>query len=361
MSMTSYERIKAALEGESVDRLPWSPFLAYVWDFFPTSITDLGMPHFLEEVGADPMWRGAPCSVLSKTTGVTERMNKVSDIETRHFIDTPVGSLTYTRRMSPEGNTNFLFEHPVKTVEDLKVQKWIAEHTEVYYDPIYVNEHFAGQGKTGLSIGMLIPHGKTAFQTLIEHFVGTEELTYMLMDYPEEIEDYLSIQVEQNLYGVKLALESDYEYFLTYEDSSTQNYSPAIYEKYIASEIKGYCDILKTENKKYVQHACGHLKDILEMMVESGVNSVESLSAEPTGNISIKDARKIIGDRAGIIGGIEPVHFLNTPKEELPNYVRGIIEEAKGGPFVLANSDSCPPGVTPEKFKIVGDVVRGLV
>jgi hypothetical protein len=53
----------------------------------------------------------------------------------------------------------------------------------------------------------------------------------------------------------------------------------------------------------------------------------------------------------GIIGGIEPTMFLNLTIEQLEPYVRGVIAEGAGGPFVLANSDSCPPGVTMEKFK----------
>ena len=64
------------------------------------------------------------------------------------------------------------------------------------------------------------------------------------------------------------------------------------------------------------------------------------------------------GGRFGIIGGIEPTNFLNLSLDELGPYVECQIAEAAGGPFVLANGDSCPPGVTMEKFKLVGDVVR---
>jgi hypothetical protein len=35
-----------------------------------------------------------------------------------------------------------------------------------------------------------------------------------------------------------------------------------------------------------------------------------------------------------------------------------VIAEAQGGPFVLANSDSCPPGVTFEKFKLVAEIAK---
>ena len=60
----------------------------------------------------------------------------------------------------------------------------------------------------------------------------------------------------------------------------------------------------------------------------------------------------------GIIGGIEPTQFLNLSEAELGPYVESVIEEGQGGPFLLANSDSCPPGVTVEKFKIAAEVAR---
>jgi hypothetical protein len=48
-----------------------------------------------------------------------------------------------------------------------------------------------------------------------------------------------------------------------------------------------------------------------------------------------------------------------SSEAELGPYVETVIADATGGPFVLANSDSCPPGVTVEKFRRVADVAKG--
>jgi uroporphyrinogen-III decarboxylase len=93
-------------------------------------------------------------------------------------------------------------------------------------------------------------------------------------------------------------------------------------------------------------------------MKACGVLAVESLSPQPTGDVAIREARQILGSGVGIIGGIEPTLLLNTPLKNLPGYVEQVIEEAAGGPFVLANSDSCPPGVTAEKFALIAQVAR---
>lgn len=355
--MTSCERITNALEGKLVDRIPFCPFLAYVWESFPQDLQARGQLAFHHQVGADPLWRGAPCPVAQTTTGVDTQ--QTNDGEQQHVtLTTPVGTLYYTTRLSPSGNTWFLVEHPLKTEEDFKVQLWIEEHTSLRYDPREMAAHFAGEGREGLSLGMLFPRGKTAFQSLIEHYVGTEELNYALCDFPETVEALCQVMVENDLLATRLAAEADYQYFITWEDSSTTNYSPAQYDRYIGSEIRQMCDILRGHGKSYIQHACGHLHDLVGRMLENGVKAVESISPPPTGNITIRDARARIGDGMGIIGGIEPTEFLNRSLAELEPYVEQVIADAAGGPFVLANSDSCPPGVTLEKFKLVADVVR---
>jgi len=225
-------------------------------------------------------------------------------------------------------------------------------------DLTHVNKHFAGNGREGLSIGTLIPRGKSAFQTMVEHLVGTEELAYALTDFPDTVEALWKTMVARDIEAVKLAAQSPYLYFISWEDSSTQNYSPAQYDAYIGSEIGEWCRILKEHGKHYSQHACGHVAALVGRMRDHGVHSVESISPPPTGNMSIREARNVVGSSMGIIGGIEPTQFLRLSEAELKPYVKTVIQDGAGGPFVLANSDSCPPGVSISKFELVAEIAR---
>jgi hypothetical protein len=45
-SLTARERLVAALTGQPVDHLPFSPFLAYVWESFPKAVRDAGQLAF---------------------------------------------------------------------------------------------------------------------------------------------------------------------------------------------------------------------------------------------------------------------------------------------------------------------------
>jgi hypothetical protein len=356
--MNSKERLLAALKGQPVDRTPFSPFLAYVWESFPREIQEAGALAFHKEIGADPLWRGSPCPCYAEPPEGIESQTAEDNGRTVTIINTPVGSLRMAAINSGSGNTSFLVEHPLKTEEDYKVQMWIEENTRFVPYPQATRDHLAGEGREGLSLGMLIPRGKSAYQQMVEHLAGTEELIYAQMDFPDTVRSLWQIMVEKDLEAVRLALDSEYEYFITWEDSSTQNYSPAQYDQFIGSEIGQWCEMLAGAGKKYVQHACGHVAALVGRMKDQGARAIESLSTPPTGNITLQDARSIAGPEMGIIGGIEPTRFLQLSDNDLETYVLSVMEDAGGGPFVLANSDSCPPGVTLERFKRVAGIAR---
>lgn len=356
--MTSKERLIAALHGRPVDHVPFSPFLAYVWEFFPAGVQAAGQLAFHHMVGSDPLWRGAPCPVKSIQPDGIERKTVDEGDKAVTYVKTPVGSFRFAYAKSVSGNTSFLVEHPLKTEEDYKVRMWIEENTTYVSNMDQVEEHFRGPGCEGLSLGQLVPRCKSAYQDLVEFFAGTEELIYAQADFPDTVRSLWEVMVQNDLKAVKMALDAPYDYFITWEDSSTQNYSPAQYDAFIGSEIGEWCRLLQGADKHYVQHACGHVAALVERMRDHGVFAVESISPPPTGNLTIKDARRMVGNGMGIIGGIEPTQFLNLSEKQLVPYVETVIADAKGGPFVLANSDSCPPGVTVEKFKLASDIAK---
>ncbi|MGC9468238.1 MAG: uroporphyrinogen decarboxylase family protein [Anaerolineae bacterium] len=358
-SLSSHDRLVAALTRQSVDHLPFSPFLAYVWESFPVHVQQAGQLAFHKRIGATPLWRGAPCPVRAIPPKAMEVTSHAAGRDVCVEMHTPVGTLREIRRRSPEGNTDFLIEHPLKTAEDYEIQLWIEEHTSFEVDLTPVREHLAGDGREGLSIGMLIPRGKSAYQTLVEHDAGTEELVYALQDYPQTVEALWEAMVANDVQAAQLSMETGfYTYYLTWEDSSTQNYSPRQYRRYIGTEIEKWCTLLAANDMHYIQHACGHLRHILPEIKATGAFGVESISPPPTGNITIGEARDLVGSDFAIIGGIEPTRFLALSPDALEPYVEHVIEEGRGGPFILANSDSCPPGVTEEKFALVADIAR---
>jgi uroporphyrinogen-III decarboxylase len=115
---------------------------------------------------------------------------------------------------------------------------------------------------------------------------------------------------------------------------------------------------LESAGKSLIHHACGHLKALLPIMKEEAIIAIESISPPPTGNVELWEARDIVGPDLCLIGGIEPVHFLTLEDDAFEVYVRDLVERMPRKAFILANSDSCPPGVPLERFIRVGEIVK---
>ncbi len=355
--MSSRERLLAALSGQETDRLPWSPFLAYWWDVQPEAFREKGDCAFLKDIGADPLLRGAAQLYRIGMPG-TEVTESTSGRTRRTTLHTPVGALTSLNTYVPVGNTWFLTEHPVKTVEDLKILQWINERMVISDASEDYIEARLRLGEDGLIVPILGTYMKSSFQSLVEHWVGTEELTYMLADDPEPVEECLSVMRERAAETVRISVQSEAEAFIFWEDSSTTNITPDWFSRHTAPELTQWASLIHSQGKRLIHHACGHLRGLLPLMAETGIDWIESISPPPTGNVELWEARTMLPERVGLIGGIEPTVFLQSTEVELDAYVGQLLDRMGCKNWILANSDSCPPGVTMDKFRQVTRLVR---
>ncbi len=371
MEMTSRQRLLAALRGQEFDRLPWSPFLAYWWEHQPRAVQDRGQIWFFKEIGADALLRGFTTPFTSSDVlglkhyesfcnpipGCEVRRDERGN-ELRVQYETPVGTLTVRAHNSTIGNTWFVTEHPVKRREDYKILSHVIERMVIAPNHQAIQQEIDLLGEDGLSMPLISPFLKTPFQALVEHFVGTEQLVYDLMDYPEEVEALLDVMSERAMQAVRIAVESPAQAFITWEDTSTTNISPSLFERYIAPEMDRWGQVVHAAGKLFIHHACGHVRALLPAMAKEAIDAVESLSPPPTGNVEVWEAQEILGPRVGIVGGIEPVHFLTLDLDDFREYVETLLDRVTPHHYVLANSDSCPPGVDVDKFRLVTHIVQ---
>ena len=357
MEMTSRERLLNAILGREVDRVPWSPFLAYYWEHLSPEESACGQLAYMKKLGADPLLRGFTQAYGIEQTACTIREH-ISGNKKYKVYETKVGSITAVSTYSANANTWFLTTHPLQTEEDFKVMQYLTEHTVVTDQRTEFERENREMGEDGLQLPLLGVHLKTSFQTLVEHWCGTENLIYALEDFPEVVEECLQTMWAKDMETVTLSTQTSADGFLFWEDSSTTNISPTLFQKYTAPQVNAWGKAVHSAGKFLVHHACGHLKDLLPCMAKTEIDVIESISPPPTGNIDLNDAVKLLPERIGLIGGIEPLFFRNCTLEELDDRVRYLLEVMKGKRFILANSDSCPPDVAYEKFCRVSELVR---
>lgn len=365
--MTSRERILHALAGTQPDRVPFSPFLAYWWEAQPDALTDAGELTFLEQIGADPLFRGHypmtgknyEDAVLCKTRiDGCEIMQKTEGIRKTTTYHTAKEDLTLGYRYVERSNSWFLVEHPLAKEEDFQLLTDIMNATHLEPDLERYERETEQLGERGYILPLICPEMKTSFQSLLEKWVGTENLVYALIDFPEIVQETLDAMRRVSREAVEIAVQSSSPFFLSWEDTSTTNISPAYYEKYILPEINEWCGILHAHGKGYIQHACGHLHDLLPAMASSAIDGLGSLSPAPTGNVMLEDVADRFPKHISIIGGIEPVDLLESPIEVILNHAGHAMDVMQNRGYILSNSDSCPPGVTVEKLEALAKLVR---
>lgn len=354
---TPKQRLLNAMKGLENDRTPWSPFLAYYWESLPKSVQKKGQLSYLQEMGADPLLRGFHQLFETRYKNCTITQLKQNGKKCITY-DTPVGSLQETYTYASDADSWFLTSHAVNSEEDFKVLQYLYENLEINENFQDFQEDSRRVGSQALFLPLVGIRSKTAFQTLVEHWCGTENLTYALYDFEEAVRECLDVMDEKDMETVKISAKSDAEALLFFEDSSTTNISPAFFQDYTLPAIENWGKCLHENGKLLIHHACGHIRDLLPLMDASPIDLIESISPPPTGNVDIPEAFSLLSADKGLIGGIEPTFFLNCTLEELEMRVGFLLEQANERRFILANSDSCPPNVDYEKFTFVSQLVR---
>ena len=351
--MTRRERLLAALRGQEVDRIPWSPCMdGYYTSSLPEQGYDMDLIETMRFLRSDIMERHVPI-VKEEVKGLSIREVVRGDTITYEYV-TPIGILTEERKRS--GRTIYRSRHLLRSVEHLKTYQYIVENTTYgpRFDEFLARDRFIGQD------GLATPSGNlTPIQSLLQHLMGVEGVVYALADHPNEMNELLEVMHEQNLESYRLLAESPAHVVFTYEDTSTTVMSPAMYLSYSAPQLDEYADILHQGGKVFITHMCGKLKGFARLVGAGLMDGIDSLCPPTTGDLWAHEAREIWGEEKVIIGGIEPPALVWMSVEETTRYVTDVLNQmAPGRAFILSTGDAVAYGTPIENLLAITEVVE---
>lgn len=354
--MNSKERLMAVLTGKTPDRIPWAPLIdGYYTQSLPEQGLNMNEIEIIKHIGGDILLRHVNI-VKSKLRNVEYKTIRKGNEEIRLY-ETKVGNVESKYIYS--GNTCFKKEPFIKSVEDIKTMQYIAENTTYEKDYNLFNEVYATIGESGLA-SPDIP--LTPIQSLLQFEMGIEKFTYSLYDYPEEMEEYMSVLHAKNLENIKLNADSpeNMKIFIEYEDTSTTVMSPAWFKKYAIDYIDEYADILHKNDKIFITHMCGKLTGMLDYLVQGKMDGIDSVCPPTTGDLWSYDALERLPGKI-IIGGIEPPALQRMSVEETKDYVRNVINKSKPfGRFILSTGDATSHGTPVENLKAVTEIIKEI-
>lgn len=345
MKMSPRERIEAIFKGETPDAMPWFADLTY-WYNSHKLMKDL--PEAWQK-GISTIHR--QFNVGEYVPG-TNAFNQIYDEKVQEIVEeksdkqiitwnTPIGSLKAVREYNPISYSWSRVEYPVKTVSDLKVLRYIAEHT--VYVPAYdrVLKLDRNLGEYGLPI-VALPG--TPVAQLILNWAGVITTSYLFTDAPREMELIIEAIAEHQKRAYEITAEAPCDYVI-FCDNLTSNIYGRFFKTLMADYYKKQIAYLHKHGKKVVTHVDGTLRGILEQLEGTGIDCAEALTPLPVGDVSIKELRELAGERIILWGGIPGAMFgPSFGRDEIKRQVLEIIRyHRENKKFVVGVADQVPP------------------
>lgn len=336
--MTGRERLQAIFSRRPADRLSWSTLVDdNTLGALPAPWQGLSALDFYRRLGCDILqlgdW-GLPASfggVRLVQPGVEESWS--TDAAGNRLCTSRCAHGTLTGKMAPNWHP---LEYFVKTAEDVRLacRRWEESH----YEALDVREPFrqaeAAVGDAGVCTLFL---GASAIPYLLEYLIGMEQFYYLLADYPEEVDALIRVLQEKDRQRFEIvAATNPCGIGILCENTSTYYISPEIYAKYNMPSQRDFTQAMHRHGKTAILHMCGHVRQILPVIRETGADGIHALTPPPLGDTPWELALDVLGEDMIIQGCLTPDIFLAAPLAEVgPALDRLITPRLRQAHFIL--------------------------
>jgi [methyl-Co(III) methanol-specific corrinoid protein]:coenzyme M methyltransferase len=181
--------------------------------------------------------------------------------------------------------------------------------------------------------------------TLTGYLMNTEVYAKLSFKEPQRVKPFLDIAVKVfKMYVGALIDESGAEFLYVPDPSASVTViTPKAYKELILPAQKECFDFAKSKGAYPYLHMCGRVMPILDAMAQSGAYGI---SLEQT--VDMAEAKKVIGNRAALIGNVTPMLLVEGPVEKIREEVKTAI--VKGVDIVMPGCGT-PPLAKPEYIK----------
>jgi len=135
-------------------------------------------------------------------------------------------------------------------------------------------------------------------------------------------------------------------------------FSPKIYRTFFWKPFKKLVHSVKEEGLYYIKHTDGNIWDLLDMLINSGIDCIDPI--EPSAGMNIAKVKRMYGDRVCIKGNIDcRITLVQATPKQVEQEVRKCIRVASpGGGHILSSSNSIHSSVRPQNFLAMIDAAK---
>jgi hypothetical protein len=349
--MNNRERILAILDGRPPDRVPFIPRLL-LWynarnatNTMPDQYQGLSLRELEHKLGlGTPARDGKVFDQRTEGVDVVVRTEAGTRIVEYH---TPIGMLRTVTHYSQDLNALAMGgreeEWLLKGPEDYRVWEWIWEHT--YWDPAYdaYEAYDADIGEDGLP---MVGVGDAPFHDFLLRGAGYSNGYFHLADHPHEVEHMLEVMTEvqrERLWPV--VAKSPARLVLHGVHHSSAFTPPPIYDKYILPYYQEFTSLMHENGKAVAMHADNDTSLILGHLEHAGYDMLECFVTAPMVPLTLAQARKALGNRVVLWGGLPSLIFsASFPEQSFRDYVDKMFDAiAPGDAMILGVADNAMP------------------
>lgn len=346
--MNMRERMLAVVRGEEMDRVPFAQY-----EGLAGSSEEIWSLVGRENMG---IFRWTSCYRFESRNCwyETEELLENDRRGLKTTLHTPEGTLTETRFFEPALGSSSIRKHYVSTPEDYRCLIAYLRDTVVHPDIETIMQVDREMGDDG------IPHvsvPRTPYQRLWIEWVGLEGLCLHMVDYPDLVEECVSLmgaQMTEIFEGIRNAPVP----YIVFPDNIT---APTIGERYFRKYCMPYyhelADMLSDRDIPIYVHMDGDLKPLWDAIAVSQVRGLDSYSPPPDNDTPVWKAAQIWPEMRLGVNFPSSVH-LATPDVIYDNAMRILEEAGHTGRLQIQISENVPPGSWRKSYPMIVKAIR---
>ena len=135
--------------------------------------------------------------------------------------------------------------------------------------------------------------------------------------------------------------------------------SPRLFARYAMPFFRQVTDLLHAGGKHAQYHFDGWVRPLLPMIAESGLDCIEALTPQPSGDVTLAEAIAALQGKVLIQGGMPAALVTHGfDQEECGRYALETIRIAKTGRVALGMGDNVPPDGDLERVRLITRLVE---
>ncbi len=298
----------------------------------------------------DSFWCGRPEYDSTVTVSVERTPTRIATV-----WETPVGSVSEVVEFLAGSCSWAHAKHALNDGSDLAVFAYLVEHRQMVPQFLDTYAERAGRWKAfGGLPAVALPRSPLA--ALLYEWAGVINGVYLLLDYPDMIEQIFRMMAEQEQPLLE-ALAASAPPLVHFAENVSGDTMSGYFDQYLRGIYERRLELLHPAGISCAVHLDGVINDIAGKLAGVGMDVIEALTPSPGGTVDIEDIRSLVGNDSVVLwGGIPGIMFTDPYTwDDVKRQVDRTVAAWRGTPYILGVADQVPADGNIELVRRISD------